>query len=1086
MSCSQGKHSSDGAPASDSVQMLLQSYQRQVITFPDSAFNSAERALQLSQHGVEGQTMFDIFFALGVASEKLGQYDVAISYFLIALDYSKKVALSNLAIAYNYVGQTALRLGRDDMAMEYFPKALKIRMGQNDREGQASSYRNIGSVYQSERKFKEAEEHYIRSLQLYKQLDNIEGQASCYNNLGGLQLELTEYDKALEYYLKSEQYCQKVDNPELLLLVIYNQGLLNEDLGKFELARREYFKALRIAQTQSHHRAMAEAYYSIGRSMQKSEKADSAIFYLSKAVETARQLNLEEIETWALKSRAESFTTLRRYAEATDDYNLAFVMSDKLNKKNQTKAKLFTQRHMQYEVDARQEQQIQHNRVLRNYIVALISIILLMNVFIFILFRNNIKKNKVGGKLAKPLSKTGVAFTFLVALFMSCSQGKFSNDGVPASDSIQILLQNYHQQVKTFPDSAFISAERALRLSQQGVDGQTAIFDIFFALGVASEKLGQYDMSIQYFMKALDFEKADFSRLATLYNYIGQTALQLGKGDMAMEYFPKALKIRVDQEDEERQASSYRNIGTVYQSERKFKEAEEHYQRSLLLYIKLNNIEGQANCYNNLGGLLAELGEYDQALEYYQTSELYCIDINDPELLLMVVYNIGLLKEDFGEYEEARSVYFKTLSIAKTQSLHRAMAEAYCSIGRSMQDLGKADSAVFYYTKGIETARQFNLDELENWALRSRAESYTKLRRYKDANDDYETAFFMSEDLNRENQNKARLFTQKYMQYESDVRQELQMQRTRALQKYIGALVGLVLMINVVIIILYRNNQQKKKANAKLAEQRDEITKQHNEIKKQHRDMSESIAAESLKKKAVLPPKEYMDQVLPDHFMFFRPHNGMVSGDFYWMAHKGAYKVVAVADCTGHGVSGAIVSMLGISSLNKIVSTMETPHSDLILNQLRDTIILLLNPEGAASNTRNGMDIALVVIDTANRKIEYSGAKNSLYWIHNGELIEKKANKMSVGADERQHNPFTSELLDYSEGDMIYMTSDGYIDQFDNADQEKFKSKRFTALLSSIAEKPLPEQFRIIEKTHVDWRGSTKQTDDVLVLGIKF
>jgi serine phosphatase RsbU (regulator of sigma subunit) len=132
------------------------------------------------------------------------------------------------------------------------------------------------------------------------------------------------------------------------------------------------------------------------------------------------------------------------------------------------------------------------------------------------------------------------------------------------------------------------------------------------------------------------------------------------------------------------------------------------------------------------------------------------------------------------------------------------------------------------------------------------------------------------------------------------------------------------------------------------------------------------------------------------------------------------------------------------------------------------------------------MDIALVVFNVSTCEIEYSGAKNSLYWIHNGELIEKKANKMSVGADERQSNPFTAEQFICDKGDLIYMTSDGYIDQFDSTDQEKFKSKRFRELLLTISPQPLQEQLRIIEKTHLEWRGPTKQTDDVLVLGIKF
>lgn len=673
-------------------------------------------------------------------------------------------------------------------------------------------------------------------------------------------------------------------------------------------------------------------------------------------------------------------------------------------------------------------------------------------------------------------------FACMIALFISCSHSKYSSDERSASDSVQLLLQDARRQMNSFPDSAFHSADRALRLSQQSVDRPSALFDVFFTLGVASEKIGEYDVAIMYFKNALDHsKKASLSQLATAYNYAGQTALRLGKGDMAMEYFPQALKIRLAQGDWEGQASSYRNIGSVYQSERKFREAEEHYLRSLQLYLQLENIEGQANCYNNLGGLYAEQAEFDKALEYYRKSEQYYSFINSPDILL-VIYNTGLLIEDLGEYGRARREYLKSLTIAQEQSHHRATAEAYNSLGRSMQESGKADSAICYFTKAIETARLLNLEEMESWALRSRAECYSQLSRYSEATNDYDAAIAASERWSIKTQEKSRLFTQKYMQYEEGVRQEQQLQRNRILRNYIIALAGLIMMVNMIVVILYRNNIQKKKTNIQLSVQRDKIAKQHREI-------SESINAAGLVQKAALPPAEYMKHILSEYFIFNLPHNSphnSVSGDFYWMTQKGAYTVIAVADCTGHGVCGAVVSMLGISSLNKIVSEMEIPQSDVILNNLRNSIILLLNPEGAESNMRNGMDMALAVINTLTHEIEFSGAKNPLYWIHNGELTEKNANKMSIGADERQNRPFTAEQFVYSAGDLIYMFSDGYVDQFDSANKEQFKKKRFKDLLLSISEKPLHEQLRIIEKSHLDWRGSTKQTDDILVFGLKF
>jgi len=294
---------------------------------------------------------------------------------------------------------------------------------------------------------------------------------------------------------------------------------------------------------------------------------------------------------------------------------------------------------------------------------------------------------------------------------------------------------------------------------------------------------------------------------------------------------------------------------------------------------------------------------------------------------------------------------------------------------------------------------------------------------------------------------------------------------------FLIALSVVVLLVCVVGFLQYRAFLRKKKDHALLATQNKMLERQKEEI-------TDSIRYASLIQKATLPAKEYSESILPEHFIYYRPRD-IVSGDFYWINSMNEYLIVAAADCTGHGVPGAIVSMLGISTLSKVASRMSTPKADIILNELRDEVIHLLNPAGSADQRQDGMDIALAIINTNKFEIEFAGAYNPLFLVRNGELIEKKANRMPVGLHLKQNELFTSTYFEYLNGDTIYMFSDGYADQFGGAEETKFLTKNFKKLLVEINKHPMKDQVDIIENTHLEWRKEIPQIDDILVVGIR-
>ncbi len=306
--------------------------------------------------------------------------------------------------------------------------------------------------------------------------------------------------------------------------------------------------------------------------------------------------------------------------------------------------------------------------------------------------------------------------------------------------------------------------------------------------------------------------------------------------------------------------------------------------------------------------------------------------------------------------------------------------------------------------------------------------------------------------------------------------------------------------------------------NAELAQQKEEIASQKEEIETQrdqaiaqkekieaqNKQITDSILYAERIQKATLPIKDELNNNF-ENFILFKPRD-IVSGDFYWYKSTNVNNeeliVLAAADCTGHGVPGAFVSMLGMSLLNEIVSSNRIKANE-ILEKLRSEIKKSLHQQGKSMEQQDGMDIALVVIDKKRKKIDYAGANNSLIICtkdiknlniedkrikhlsdNSGHLIEIKPDRMPIGIYTLEKN-FTSFEFSYNPDDIIYMFSDGYIDQFGGTNRQKFMSKNFKKLILDNYNKPIVEQKKVLENTLTKWQGNNEQVDDILVMGIK-
>lgn len=256
------------------------------------------------------------------------------------------------------------------------------------------------------------------------------------------------------------------------------------------------------------------------------------------------------------------------------------------------------------------------------------------------------------------------------------------------------------------------------------------------------------------------------------------------------------------------------------------------------------------------------------------------------------------------------------------------------------------------------------------------------------------------------------------------------------------------------------------------------------EIERKHQEILDSVTYAQRIQEAILPSRTEINEAIPQNLILFKPRD-IVSGDFYWFTQKEHESIIACVDCTGHGVPGAFMSMIGNTLLNQIVNERNIIEPNLILNELNKEITTSLKQDIEGSDSRDGMDISIIKLNLKNNTLAYAGANRPLYFVRNGELQETKANKVAIGGHmQEEEKNFSNHQFQLQQGDSIYLSSDGFADQFSPSDK-KLMTKRFKEVLLSIQHLTLPEQEVFLEQYIAEWRGIMEQTDDVLVIGVR-
>ena len=270
----------------------------------------------------------------------------------------------------------------------------------------------------------------------------------------------------------------------------------------------------------------------------------------------------------------------------------------------------------------------------------------------------------------------------------------------------------------------------------------------------------------------------------------------------------------------------------------------------------------------------------------------------------------------------------------------------------------------------------------------------------------------------------------------------------------------------------------------KLHETENQLKSQKNIVEQRNHELTDSIVYAKRIQDAILPDKEIKYRLFPNSFVLYQPKD-VVSGDFYWYAEKNGKKLIAAVDCTGHGVPGAFMSMIGIAFLNEIVNVRSISQPGEILSELRHLVIQALKQTGVEGEQKDGMDMALIAFDEKNRTLEFSGANNPLWHLRNGEITITKADKRPIGFFKGKGLPFTNYVVSYQPGDTFFIFTDGFADQFGGDKGKKFKHKQLQDILISIRNESIAKQEEILTEIFNKWKGDLEQVDDVLLICVR-
>jgi serine phosphatase RsbU (regulator of sigma subunit)/tetratricopeptide (TPR) repeat protein len=651
-------------------------------------------------------------------------------------------------------------------------------------------------------------------------------------------------------------------------------------------------------------------------------------------------------------------------------------------------------------------------------------------------------------------------------------------------------------------------------------------------LGNIEQIKGNLEESENYNNEALKICKEinDLAGVAICYNNLGISAHNRNDYQKALSLYKKSLEINRSINRKSGSATSLFSIGTVYDNLGRYDSALVYYIEAQAISESINDAGLMAYANVSLANVYYKMGNTVRSIAYNEAAiRLYEKAGNDYGLLKVNI-SLGQMLADADSLERAIMTYREALKTGYRIGSINDIAVSYFSLGNIYETLAQNDSSLVNYKKALDkfieaenyeniafslmaVARLDNLKKNHYEAsvllaealkisenigsppalmqgYRDLAMTYSYLKDYKNAFNYYTRYSSIRDSAMTIEKQKQILELQAQYETEKKEKENILLRKDQQiLQSTRNSLIIGALLLLLVVFVIFNSLRIKRRDNRLLREQKNEIARQKEIVEEQKASITDSIRYAKRIQAAMLPPAELIDECVPNSFILYLPRD-IVSGDFYWMKKIAENRIlVCAADCTGHGVPGAFMSMLGMSllsdiinrNLGQIIGKRFTPAD--ILNSLRERIKEALRQTGKEGESRDGMDMSLCILETDTCQLQYAGANNSIYYVDRGTLTEIKATRNPIGIYLNEIS-FQNQETKIPPEAVVYMFSDGYSDQI-GSEGSKFLSKNFKKLLSEISHLPVDEIRERLHKTHLDWRKEEEQVDDILVIGLR-
>lgn len=711
------------------------------------------------------------------------------------------------------------------------------------------------------------------------------------------------------------------------------------------------------------------------------------------------------------------------------------------------------------------------------------------------------------------------------------------------SQQSQSYIEQLNVKLETAKDSArviilqdlawewvFRDIKKAQKYTDQALklaEGLKYEYGVFQAVGIQAlihYQKSEYDLALKQYLILLrkSEEYKDKSLIAKAYTNIGNVYNKQGQYKTALEYYEKSYRLKVETNERKSFANSLINIGGIYYELGEHDKGAEYFKMSLPYAEEFGNIRQAAIISGNLGLYYRNKGDLEQAETYYLKSIDTRKKLNDLDGLANIYLNLGSLYTVTNDYEKSENILKEGLEITTRLENKTRLIHFYRNLAQLQQKKGEYQKSYDYAVKAIELSdslhngetakriaemqakydnekKQKEIELLKKEAMLTMFENDRKSKEIEILNG--EKKLTEAEAANKSKTIELLTQQKKLQEIEKQKDQQkialmskeqlvsdLELRKNRIL---IYSFSALLLLIAGFSWYMYKAFLQKKKSNLTLARQNEEIFRQKEIIEEKNENIVASINYARLIQDALLPKEHLLGHYFSEYFVLYLPKD-IVSGDFFWIEEvrkkdlSGDTEIMfSAVDCTGHGVPGAFMSIVGYNSLNKAIKEYKLDQPRDVLNFLNNAVNETLGREDSVKNVKDGMDLALCSFDPHTSILKYAGAFNPLWVVRNdGSLQEIKADKMPIGSGNSSSN-YQQHELSLDKGDSVFIFSDGYADQFGGSKGKKYKYSQMKEVLLANKHLPFSELKSLLSESHFTWKGNLEQVDDILVMGVK-